>query len=253
MKYIETMRPIIKKAGDFVMSHFRGSIEIHRKKDLSVVTNVDLISQEMLKHELSLALPGSGFIAEESKDHDIQEFTWVIDPIDGTKNFTRGIPYFCINVALMQGAEVIAAVTYYPAMDEWFYAQKGEGAWRNGIRLSMESRGWTQAGALVVVSDFRLRQCELLGKIKHQLKDIEHGVRFRVYGAAALDLAYCAAGSYDAVLFENLGWWDAAAGTLLITEAGGMVCQHDRSPVDRSFRSLIAGHKEICDLIVPAL
>ncbi|HSW75998.1 MAG TPA: inositol monophosphatase family protein [Candidatus Saccharimonadales bacterium] len=253
MQYIEIMRPIIKKAGDMVMSHFRGSLQIQRKKDLSVVTNIDVMSQEILLHGLCRALPGSGFIAEEAKQHEIKEFTWVIDPIDGTKNFVRGLPYFCINVALMQHKEVIAAVTYFPAMDEWFYAQKGAGAWRNGVRLDMTQRNWSQAGALVVVSDFRLRHCELLGKIKHQLKHIEHGVRFRVCGAAALDLAYCASGSYDAVLFENLKWWDAAGGTLLITEAGGTICQYDGSPVDQSFRSLIAGNKEMCDLILPAL
>jgi len=253
MQYVEAMRPIIKKAADLVMSHFRGTMEIHRKKDLSIATDIDCMSEEILKNELCVLLPRSGFIAEESKIQDPQEFTWVIDPIDGTKNFTRGIPYFCINVALMHHQEVIAAITYYPAMDEWFYAEKGFGAWRNGVRLNMETKGWLDAGALVVVSDFRLRHCELLGKIKHQLKSLEHGVRFRVNGAAALDLAYVASGSFDVVMFEDLRWWDAAAGTLLISEAGGTICQYDLSPVDRSFRTLIAGHRDLCNLILPVL
>ena len=251
MHYIEAMRPIIKKAGDMVMSHFRNDLQIHRKNDLSIATNVDLMSEEILKNELCVMLPGSGFIAEETKDVEIKEFTWVIDPIDGTKNFTRGLPYFCINVALMHHQEVVAATTYFPAVGDWFYAQKGFGAWRNGLRLSLERKNWLNGGALVVVSDFRLRNCELLGKIKHQLK--EHGVRFRVNGAAALDLAYVASGAFDVVLFENLKWWDAAAGVLLISEAGGTICQYDQSPVDRSFRSLIAGHKELCRLILPTL
>ncbi len=251
MHYVEAMRPIVKKAGDLVMSHFRSDLEIHRKNDSSIATNVDLMSEDILRNELCVMLPGSGFIAEETKEVEIKEFTWVIDPIDGTKNFTRGLPYFCINVALMHHQEVIAAITYFPAVGDWFYAQKGYGTWRNGVRLYLDKQNWLDGGALVVVSDFRLRHCELLGKIKHQLK--EQGVRFRVNGAAALDLAYVASGTFDVVLFENLKWWDAAAGVLLVHEAGGTVCQYDLSPVDRSFRSLIAGHKELCSLILPAL
>ncbi|MCX5923550.1 MAG: inositol monophosphatase [Candidatus Dependentiae bacterium] len=253
MEYVQAMRPIIKKAGDLVMSHFRGNLEINRKKDLSIATNVDLMSEDILRNELCVLLPGSGFIAEETKEVDIKEFTWIIDPIDGTKNFTRGLPYFCINVALMHHNEVIAATTYFPVVEDWFYAQKGCGAWRNGVRLNLQTKGWLDSGALIVVSDFRLRNCEMLGKIKNQLKSLEHGVRFRVNGAAALDLAYLASGSFDLVLFENLKWWDAAAGVLLVSEAGGTICQYDLSPVDRSFRTLIAGHKELCSLVLPVL
>lgn len=253
MEYIEIMRPIIQKAGDMVMSHFRQNLTIHRKKDSSIQTDVDLLSEEILKNELCVALPGSGFIAEESKQQEVRQFTWVIDPIDGTKNFARGFPYFCINVALMHGRQVIAAVTYQPALGEWFYAQKGHGAWRNGVALHFSGQGWKDVGALVVVSDSRLRKPESLDRVKQSLKQLEHGVRFRLCGAAALDLAYTASGAFDAVLFENLGWWDAAAGTLLISEAGGMVCQYDGSAVSMSFKTLIAGDPEVCRLILPTL
>lgn len=250
MEYVDIMRPIIQKAGDLVMSHFRNTLHIERKQDRSIRTDVDVLSEEILKNELCVALPGSGFIAEETKVHEIKDFTWVIDPIDGTKNFARGLPYFGISVALMHHKDVIAAVTYIPAVGDWFYSQKNCGAWRNGVRLQCGGQQWKDAGALVVVSDFRLRQCELLGKIKHQLKALEHGVRFRVCGAATIDLAYASAGMFDAVLFENLGWWDAAAGSLLVAEAGGMVCQYDGSFLTPSFKTLIAGDPQICRLIM---
>jgi myo-inositol-1(or 4)-monophosphatase len=253
MEYVELMRPIIQKAGDLVMLHFRHNLTIQWKKDLSIQTNVDLLSEELLKRELCEALPSSGFIAEESVSQDIEPYVWVIDPIDGTKNFARGLPYFCINVALTRGDDVIAAVTYQPVLGEWFYAQKGHGAWRNGVRLSLNQQGWKTAGALVVASDYQVRHASLLRRVKDELKSLEHGVRFRVCGAAALDLAYTAAGSFDAVIFENLGWWDAAAGVLLVTEAGGTVSQYDGLPVTQSFKSLIAGDAEICQLMMPAL
>lgn len=253
MQYVPKMRPIIKKVGDMVMSHFLGAIEIHKKNDRSIATNIDLISEEILKNELCVMLPCSGFIAEETKIQEIREFTWVIDPIDGTKNFARGIPYFCINVALMHEADVIAAVTYAPATQQWFWAERGKGAFRNGIQIIIDDNDSKPLGLLAVISDFRFRHADLTASIKNACKPYEHDVRFRINGAAALDLAYAAAGCFDVVIFENLQWWDAAAGTLLITEAKGMICQHDGSPINASFTSLIAGSPNVCKLILPIL
>lgn len=253
MEYVEAMRPIVQKAGHMIMSRFRKDYQINYKSDRSIQTDVDLLSEDILKTELCSLLPGSGFMAEESKVSEIQEYTWVIDPIDGTKNFARGLPYFGINVALMHSKKVIAAVTYMPAMSDWFWAELGQGCWRNGERVFIGDTGYRQAGVLAIASDFRLRQAHMLVKIKESLKHIEHGVRFRVCGAAAVDLAYVAGGSYDVVLFENLKWWDAAAGVLLVAEAGGWVSQYDQSFVTPSFRSLIAGNPGICQLILPHL
>lgn len=252
MKFIDRMKPIVQQAGDLVMDYFRQNVQIYRKKDQSTATEADLASEKFLKLELQRLIPGSGFVAEESGATQGNEYTWIIDPIDGTKNFSRGIPYFCINVALALHDELIAAVTYYPAMQEWYYAERGAGAWRNGIQLHLDKPHWDQKGGLVVISDYRSRHAQMLEAIKTACKPIVD-VRFRVYGAAALDLAYVAAGSFDAVLFENLRWWDAAAGVLLVQEAGGSVQQYDGSIVNSSFKTLLAGHKDICSLILPVV
>ncbi|OGB85959.1 hypothetical protein A3J41_02245 [candidate division TM6 bacterium RIFCSPHIGHO2_12_FULL_38_8] len=252
MNYVNLMRPIVQKAGDLVMFNFRQNITITYKKDKSIVTNVDLLCEEFLKTELLAALPGSGFIAEESKQSNVHKFTWVIDPIDGTKNFVRGIPYFCINVALMQEQEIIAAVTYQPVLDEWFYAQKGCGAFLNSTRLQLQ-QSWKSAGALIVVSDYLLRKVDDLNQIKQVCKSIEQGVRFRVNGAVALDLAYAASGMFDVVIFQNLACWDMVAGILLIQEAGGMVCEHDGAPITWHSKSLIAGDEQLCKLVMSVL
>lgn len=249
MNYIEIMRPVIAKAGDLVMSHFRKNITIFYKKDLSLVTDLDLLSQQILIDGLTAALPGSGYLAEEGKISSIQEFVWVIDPIDGTKNFVRGLPYFCINVALMQGSEVVAAVTYQPVTGEWFCAQKGLGAFLNGQLLKLSDQ-WGQTGALIVVADVMIRNDNFLNQVKASFKTLEHGVRFRVNGAAALDLAYTASGMFDVVIFQNLAWWDMAAGVLLIQEAGGWISQHDGSILDQQSKTLIAGDPQLCKMII---
>ena len=250
MKYVEIMRPIVKQAGIMIMDHFRQSIHIEQKKDKSIRTEVDLLVEKFLKDQLCAAISGSGFIAEESKNVDIQEYTWVIDPIDGTKNFVRGLPYFGISVALMHDLKIIAAMTYLPVMQECFYAELGKGSWRNGQRLILQNKGWMDSGVLIVVSSFRLQQVDIIDRLKQQLKSLDFGIRFRIFGAATLDLAYAAAGSLDIVIFENLKWWDAAAGILLVSEAGGWISQSDGSNVTQSFTSLIAGDSELCQLIV---
>lgn len=246
------MRPIMQQAGDLIMSHFRQEITISYKHTLGIQTNVDLLVESLLKQQLCAALPGSGFIAEESKIQEIKEFTWVIDPIDGTKNFAKGLPYFCINVALMHYHEVIAAVTYQPVTKEWFYSQKDYGFWLNDQQLRLK-KGWKQTGALIVVSDAMLRNADFLNQLKASLKDVECGVRFRVNGAAALDLAYVACGVFDLVIFQNLAWWDMAAGVLLVCEAGGMVSQHDGLPVTLKAKTLIAGDTELCHKVMSIL
>lgn len=248
--FVDKITPIVQQAGNMVMSRFRKDFKIHYKTDGSFCTDADLVSEQFLKSELQALIPGSGFIAEESTQHNIQEYTWVIDPIDGTKNFARGIPYFGINVGLMHGDRVIAAVTYMPAMGDMFWAQAGHGSWLNGQRLSIQDEGYVRTGALIVISAARLRQEQNLAKIKGALTHLEHGVRFRVCGAAAVDLAYAAAGSYDVVMFEGLKWWDAAAGTLLVTEAGGYVSDYHHQKVTPAFKTLIAGNPSLCKAVL---
>lgn len=249
MNYIEIIKPVVQKAGNLVMSHFRKNMTIHVKKDKSIRTDVDLASQQILIDGLTQALPGSGYWAEEAENQNSREFTWVIDPIDGTKNFVRGIPYFCINVALMHRSEVIAAVTYQSVTKEWFWAERGSGAFLNGQQITLQQR-WEETGALVVVSDAMLRNDKFLNKVKQAFKTIEIDVRFRVNGAVALDLAYASSGMFDVVIFQNLHWWDAAAGVLLIQEAGGWVTQHDGSEVGPAFKTLIAGDPQLCKNII---
>ncbi len=251
MNYIEKMIPIIKAVGDEIMAHYRTDFTITAKNSWTYYTDVDILSQKKLETNLLALIPGSGCIAEELNVYTKQEFTWVIDPIDGTRNFARGMPYFGVSVALMHNSEVIAAVVYMPAMGDMVAAQKGFGTWLNGKKINIDPERYKVAGALIVVSARRLgqqRQSLDFKKILHS----KMGVRFRVCGAAAVDLAYAALGAYDAVLFENLKWWDVAAGKLLVLEAGGHVSDYQKAEVTESFKTLIAGNSEICNKILDA-
>ena len=253
MKYAEQLQSLVQEAGQLVVSYFRSDLTIHRKKDKSFATNADLAVEKLLKEALLDIIPGSGFIAEESGNGSGNEYTWVIDPIDGTKNFSKGIPYFCISIALMQGQEIIAGVIYNPMAADCFIAEKGSGCFLNGQRITLQKKDWQEKGALIVISDFRARQAGVLQDLKDGLKESGVHARFRLYGAAALDMAYAATGGFDAVLFERLRWWDAAAGILLIKEAGGFVAQYDGSEVDMSFKTLLGGDSQICQMIIPKL
>lgn len=250
MNYVEKMIPIVKSVGDQIMRHYRTDFKITAKDAWSFYTDVDIVSQQKLQEDLLALIPASGCIAEELGVYTKHEFTWVIDPIDGTRNFARGMPYFGISVALMHNSEVIAAAVYMPAMNDMISAQKGLGTWVNGKRVIIDSERYVSAGALIVVSAARLGRTEQSAHIKKILGNVSMGVRFRVCGAAAVDLAYAAIGVYDAVLFENLKWWDVAAGKLLVLEAGGHVSDYQKKDITESFKTMIAGNSKICEKIL---
>ena len=253
MNYVDRMVIAVQKAGTLVMAHFRSDMKVHQKQDGGIVTEVDVACELLLKQELSAIIPGASFFAEESGVQQGNEYTWVIDPIDGTKNFERGLPYFCISIALMYHEEIVAAVTYAPALQDLFYAQRGRGAWLNGKQLKLSQKNWRDLGILVVVSGGCVRSDIQLDNIRSSCQSISKNVGFRVNGAAALDLAYVAAGMFDVAIFENLKWWDAAAGILLVGEAGGWVTVSYESLMSSLGRNVLAGNNVICRLILPNL
>lgn len=253
MNYTIPMSVAVKKAGSVALSHFRSNMKVYKKVDGGFVTEVDFAVEDLLKQDLKTILPGAGFYAEESGITDGNEYVWVIDPIDGTKNFERGLPYFCISVALMHHQEIIAAVTYAPFVKDLFYAQKGFGAWLNDKRLLLQSRDWHLGGVLAVVSGGYIQSKDKLNLIKSACKSVTGEVRFRVYGAAALDLAYAAAGMIDVVMFEQAKWWDIAAGILLVQESKGLAVSYSGELIKQSSVNLIAGNSTVCKLILPTL
>ena len=198
------------------------------------VSTADHQAERILKAELGRARPDFGFLMEESGEEKGSDphHRWVVDPLDGTTNFLHGIPHFCISVALERDGEPIAGVIYDPLRDEFFYGEKGVGAFVNDRRLRVSARNDLGDAVIGTGIPFRAR-----GDHPRYLKMLEavmgSTAGVRRMGAAALDLAYVAAGRFDGFFELGLSRWDVAAGMIIVKEAGGFVTEIDggRNPL----------------------
>ncbi|WP_018621437.1 inositol monophosphatase family protein [Spirosoma luteum] len=218
---------IAKDAGAFLLqerSKFqRDAIEYKGLNNL--VSYVDKETEKELVKKLSQLLPEAGFITEEGtteQEADQSALNWIIDPLDGTANFIHGLPIFSVSIGLAQGKTPIAGVVYDPNRDECFSAWQGGGAYCNETRLSVSPV--TRLGESMIATGFPYYSFDKMPKylrILETLMQQTHGLRR--LGSAAIDLAYVAAGRFEAFYEYNLNSWDMAAGVLLVREAGGLV------------------------------
>lgn len=191
-----------------------------------VVTRIDHESEALLKEALGDILPTAGFVGEETGGTLGDGYSWVVDPLDGTRNFVNGIPFFAVSVALMKGKESVLGVVVDVMAREVYCAVKGQGAWvkGKGEKEALCVRGKNTLQGAFVATGFphttRHRISEFLAQF-HRLFEVAGGIRRM--GAAALDLAYTAAGRFDMFWEAGLNIWDIAAGALLVEEAGGKV------------------------------
>lgn len=194
------------------------------KARMDFVTEIDKASEVKLIKGLEPLLPEAGFIAEEgTSDKHGERFNWIIDPLDGTTNFIHGVIPFSISLALKDGDELVLGVVHDPMQQESFYAWKNGGAWLNGERIQVSKRG--RLSDALIATGFPYTDFSLIDPYMSSLRElmeVTHGIRR--LGSAAMDLAYVAAGRYDAFYEYHLKPWDVAAGTVLVREAGGAVC-----------------------------
>ena len=232
---LQVMIDAARKAGRRLKRDFGevGELQVSRKGPSDFVSKADLQAEETLVTELQKARPGYGFLAEERGvvEGTDKTHTWIIDPLDGTTNFLHGLPHFAVNIALeRRDAGVVAAVTYNPATDELFWAEKGRGAWLgDSRRLRVAARRNLSDCLLATGIPFQGKpgHARFLKEL-HQFSARVAGVRR--YGSAALDLAYVAAGRFDGYWERDIKPWDVAAGSLLVTEAGGTMATADGGP-----------------------
>jgi len=199
-------------------------LQVSTKGPSDFVSNADLKAERILREELAKARPGYAFLAEESgaTAGTDSEHRWIIDPLDGTTNFLHGLPHFAISVALERAGELVAGVVYDPIKDEMFLAEKGGGAFLNDRRLRVSAR--KNLGESLLATGIPFRGHGGTEDFKRQLDfAMNETAGVRRLGAAALDLAYVAAGRYEGFWEEGLSPWDVAAGILLVREAGGYV------------------------------
>jgi myo-inositol-1(or 4)-monophosphatase len=213
-------------------------LQVSLKGPANFVSLADKRAEEMLYTDLSKARPGYGFLGEEggAREGSDKSHTWIVDPLDGTTNFLHGIPQFAISIGLQREDTIIAGVIYNPANDELYIAERGKGAFLNDQRLRVAGR--RQLNECVI-------GCGLphIGRGDHaqfrsEMETLQNRVAgLRRFGAAALDLAFVAAGRLDGFWERNLSPWDVAAGQILVREAGGTI-----SGVEGSDDAVTSGH-----------
>ncbi len=201
------------------------SVRISQKQVNDFVTEVDHASEKVIIETLLTAFPAHGILAEESGSaHGAQnaDNVWIIDPLDGTTNFIHGFPVYCISIALAVRGKVEQAVIYDPSRNDLFTATKGRGAYLNERRIRVSKR--TRLEECLISTGFPFRKGDNFNAYLQMMGDVmKRTAGLRRPGAAALDLAYVAAGFSDAFFETGLQTWDVAAGSLLVTEAGGLV------------------------------
>ncbi|MBP9904923.1 MAG: inositol monophosphatase [Rhodoferax sp.] len=201
------------------------SVRVSEKQVNDFVTEVDQASEQIIIETLLGAYPGHAIWAEESgREHGAQhsEFVWIIDPLDGTTNFIHGLPIYCVSIALAVRGKVEQAVIYDPSRNDLFTATKGRGAYMNNRRIRVAKR--TRLKECLISTGFPYRIDDDINRYLRMMGEImQRTAGLRRPGAAALDLAYVAAGFTDGFFELGLQPWDVAAGSLLITEAGGLV------------------------------
>ncbi len=246
--WIPTAAAIAREAGARLREFLAQGVETEYKGDVDVVTAADRAVEKLIRGRLHEALPEHGVFGEEGTRERMEgEFRWYVDPLDGTTNFAHGFPQFCVSLglehrpsALAPGDDgtLLAGVIYDPMRDELFAAERGRGAWLNGRRIQV-SRTPDLAESLVATG-FPSRKRHLNPNV-HFYQEFtlrSHGVRRA--GSAALDLAYTACGRLDGFWEFNLNPWDTAAGSLLVTEAGGSMTRFDGTPFQLNSAEILA-------------
>lgn len=235
---------LVKDTGNFIRNEALkfdlSKVEYKGKNDL--VSYVDKEAERLLVTGLEKMLPGSGFVAEEgtsTKRSDI--YNWIIDPLDGTTNFTHGIPVFAISVALVKRGELVMGVVYEVNRDECFHAIKGGGAFLNHVPIQVSPI--KQLEKSLIATGFPYYNFEQMAQylqIIDELMQNTHGLRRM--GSAAVDLVYTACGRFEGFFEYNLNAWDVAAGALIVQEAGGQVTDFKGGNNFVMGREIVAGN-----------
>ncbi|MEM6310747.1 MAG: inositol monophosphatase family protein [Pseudomonadota bacterium] len=234
---LNIMMKAARKAGRSLAKDFREveNLQTSRKGPADFVSKADIEAERILREELSEARPTYGWLGEESGEAEGKDPTrrWIVDPLDGTTNFLHGMPHWAVSIALEHKGKIVAGVVYDAPKDECFFAEKGAGAWLNESRLRVSARSNLNECVFATGLPFAGRP-HLPDTLQDLARILPVCAGVRRWGAAALDLAYVAAGRYDGYWERDLNIWDIGAGMLIAQEAGALVgsVNADADPFD---------------------
>lgn len=230
------------------------ALNVVQKDRMDYASEVDADAEKIIVKELKRAYPEYGVIGEETGVQGANRFMWVIDPLDGTSNYLRGFPHYCVSIALVENGEPVDAVIFDPLRNELFTASRGAGAVLNDRKIRVSDR--KDLGGAMVHTGFAPRE---RARASSQLKCVDallvQAEDVRRTGSAALDLAYVACGRADAYFEAGVKAWDIAAGALLVREAGGRVCDYKGAALARmdtrgpEMHQIVAGNIKVSDAL----
>lgn len=220
---IERARQIAFDAGSILTAKLKSGITVEYKGSIDLVTDADRASEKYIVEEIQRLFPDHGILGEEgARVKGSSDFLWVIDPIDGTTNFAHAFPYFSVSMGLLKAGEVILGIVYNPVSEECFAAERGSGAYLNGEKITVSQKGAVQESLLATGFPYDIATTDKNNISTFGLATkASQGVR--CLGSAALDLCQVASGRIDGFWERALNPWDIAAGSLIVTEAGGRV------------------------------
>ena len=244
---LEIVEPIVRQAGRMAADAFSRRKQVRLKAGREPVTETDLAVERFIIDELSRRFPGDGFLGEEHGERDAGAGrVWIMDPIDGTRNFARSIPLYCVSLALRQAGEFVLGAVYCPEADQMYLAAAGCGATLNGapMHVSQSSR-LDEATLGAEIPGLNATDAVKADGVTRLSALMHHAERLRCVGAGALALAYCASGQFDA--YVNFGHgsrvWDLAAGEVLVREAGGVYTTTQGGVI-------VAGPQSLCEQVL---
>lgn len=250
----ETATRAAKEAGQFIRGRVGQIKTIDYKSAFNIVTDVDKGAERIILDILRSAFPEDGTLAEEGGAMKVgAQRRWLIDPLDGTINFTHSYPFFCTSIAFEQDGEVELGVVYNPMSDELFWAEKGGGAWLNNEKIHVSSTFKSLSESLLATGfpPDTTNSAENNLEAFARLTSMSHGVRRD--GSAALDLCFVACGRLDGFWERKLAPWDIAAGSFIVREAGGRVTDLSNHGLDLDSGHILATNGLIHNEVVSVL
>ena len=218
------LEKIVREAGELVLSYFNdlNKLEVSKKRPRDFVTNADGAVEAFLKQALTEHYPQFGFWGEETGQSADQSSRWIVDPIDGTHSFSRGQYFWSISVALEIDQEIVAGIVYAPALDDYYCAEKGQGASKNGMPITVSSIN-ELSEAMIATGFACLRSYLEENNLQRFCRIAELTTGQRRFGSAAMDLCLVADAQIDAFWEQELNLYDVAAGALIAQESGATV------------------------------
>jgi myo-inositol-1(or 4)-monophosphatase len=251
--FVPKAEEIAREAGARLREFYSTGVTTEYKGSADLVTVADRTVEKLLRERLSTVFPEHGIYGEEgTRDRLAAEYRWYVDPLDGTTNFAHSVPHFAVSLGLEhrpsglaegEDGTLVAGVLYDPMRDEMYVTERGKGAWLNGKRLHVSEIKTLEESLVSTGFPSQKRHKNPNIHFYHEFTLRSHGVRR--LGSAALDLAYVAAGRYEAFWEFNLNPWDTAAGILLVEEAGGAVTDFSGHPVKLDSKEVLATNGKI--------